>query len=100
MLLVIFCLAQFLDTVNNSSLYSAIPTLVKALHMSEAETTWIISAFQLTFASFLLIVSSVFAFAFLGLGYRKDVSSLGRYGQSGRISDVYNPSKQCIRYRS
>ncbi|KAI9059413.1 MFS general substrate transporter [Trametes sanguinea] len=33
--------------------------------MSEAESTWIISAFQLTFASFLLI--------------------------SGRISDVYNP---------
>ncbi|KAI0657853.1 hypothetical protein C8Q70DRAFT_1055611 [Cubamyces menziesii] len=34
--------------------------------MSEAESTWIISAFQLTFASFLLI--------------------------SGRISDIYNPS--------
>ena len=56
-LLVIFCLAQFLDTVNNSSLYSAIPSLVVALGMNEAESTWIISAFQLTFASFLLIVS-------------------------------------------
>ncbi|KAH9895729.1 MFS general substrate transporter [Cubamyces lactineus] len=64
-LLLIFCLAQFLDAFNNSALFSAIPSLVIALDMSEAESTWIISAFQLTFASFLLI--------------------------SGRISDVYNP---------
>jgi MFS family permease len=34
--------------------------------MTESESTWLISAFQLTFASFLLV--------------------------SGRISDVYNPS--------
>ncbi|CDO68542.1 hypothetical protein BN946_scf184998.g39 [Trametes cinnabarina] len=65
-LLLIFCLAQFLDAFNNSALFSAIPSLVISLDMSEAESTWIISAFQLTFASFLLI--------------------------SGRISDVYNPS--------
>ncbi|KAI0631643.1 MFS general substrate transporter [Trametes polyzona] len=64
-LLLIFCLAQFLDAFNNSALFSAIPSLVISLDMSEAESTWIISAFQLTFASFLLI--------------------------SGRISDVYNP---------
>ncbi|KAH9939655.1 MFS general substrate transporter [Epithele typhae] len=64
-LLLIFCLAQFLDAFNNSALFSAIPALVRDLGMTEAESTWIISAFQLTFASFLLI--------------------------SGRISDVYNP---------
>lgn len=64
-LLIIFCLAQFLDAFNNSSLFSAIPSLVIDLNMTESEATWIISAFQLTFASFLLI--------------------------SGRISDVYNP---------
>ncbi|RPD56812.1 MFS general substrate transporter [Lentinus tigrinus ALCF2SS1-7] len=64
-LLLIFCLAQFLDAFNNSALFSAIPALVTSLDMNEAESTWIISAFQLTFASFLLI--------------------------SGRISDVYNP---------
>ncbi|KAI0699504.1 MFS general substrate transporter [Cerioporus squamosus] len=64
-LLIIFCLAQFLDAFNNSALFSAIPALVTSLDMNEAESTWIISAFQLTFASFLLI--------------------------SGRISDVYNP---------
>ncbi|OBZ72813.1 putative MFS-type transporter EfpA [Grifola frondosa] len=54
-LLLIFCLAQFLDAFNNSALFSAIPSLVIALDMSESESTWIISAFQLTFASFLLI---------------------------------------------
>ncbi|KAI0641791.1 MFS general substrate transporter [Trametes meyenii] len=64
-LLLIFCLAQFLDAFNNSALFSAIPSLVISLGMTESESTWIISAFQLTFASFLLI--------------------------SGRISDVYNP---------
>ena len=57
LLLLIFCLAQFLDAFNNSALFSAIPVLVRDLDMSEAESTWIISAFQLTFASFLLIVS-------------------------------------------
>ena len=56
-LLILFCLAQFLDAFNNSALFSAIPSLVESLNMSESESTWIISAFQLTFASFLLIVS-------------------------------------------
>ncbi|GJE93570.1 MFS general substrate transporter [Phanerochaete sordida] len=64
-LLIIFCLAQFLDAFNNSSLFSAIPSLVVSLDMTTGDSTWLISAFQLTFASFLLI--------------------------SGRISDVYNP---------
>ncbi|KAI0741438.1 major facilitator superfamily domain-containing protein [Daedaleopsis nitida] len=64
-LLIIFCLAQFLDAFSNVAIFSALPALSRALEMSEAEATWVISAFQLTFASFLLI--------------------------SGRISDVYNP---------
>lgn len=57
LLLVIFCLAQFLDAFNNSALFSAIPSLVRDLGFTEGESTWLISAFQLTFASFLLIVS-------------------------------------------
>ncbi|KAI0791391.1 major facilitator superfamily domain-containing protein [Abortiporus biennis] len=64
-LLAFFCAAQFLDSFNNSSLFSAIPTLIDVLDITEGESTWIISAFQLTFAAFLLI--------------------------SGRISDIYNP---------
>ncbi|KAF9815241.1 hypothetical protein IEO21_04688 [Rhodonia placenta] len=65
LLLIIFCFAQFLDAFNNSALFSAIPSLENSLGITESQSTWIISAFQLTFASFLLI--------------------------SGRISDVYNP---------
>ncbi|KAG1744988.1 major facilitator superfamily domain-containing protein [Suillus paluster] len=69
-LLVMFCLAQFLDAFNNSALFSAIPALEVSMGMTESQSTWIISAFQLTFASFLLI--------------------------SGRISDVYNPKTAFI----
>lgn len=66
-LLALFCLAQFLDVFNNSALFSAIPTLRAELGFDESGATWLISAYQLTFASFLLI--------------------------AGKISDVYDPSK-------
>lgn len=61
-LLVIFCLAQFLDAFNNSALFSAIPSLVRDLGFTESDSTWLISAFQLTFASFLLVVSAAHLF--------------------------------------
>ncbi|KAG2065910.1 MFS general substrate transporter [Suillus decipiens] len=64
-LLFMFCLAQFLDAFNNSALFSAIPALEVSMGMTESQSTWIMSAFGLTLAAFLLI--------------------------SGRISDVYNP---------
>jgi predicted MFS family arabinose efflux permease len=66
-LLLIFCLAQFLDAFSGLALFSAIPTISADLGLSENEAVWLISAFGLTFASFLLL--------------------------SGKISDVYNPSK-------
>ncbi|KIJ67200.1 hypothetical protein HYDPIDRAFT_127048 [Hydnomerulius pinastri MD-312] len=69
-LLMMFCLAQFLDSFNNSALFSAIPALEISMGITESQSVWIISAFQLTFASFLLI--------------------------SGRISDVYNPKTAFI----
>ncbi|KAH7886610.1 major facilitator superfamily domain-containing protein [Phlebopus sp. FC_14] len=69
-LLILFCLAQFIDAFNNSALFSAIPALGVSMHITESESVWVISAFQLTFASFLLI--------------------------SGRISDVYNPKTAFI----
>jgi len=55
-MLVIFCFAQFLDDFNNSALFSAIPALDISMDMAGSQSTWIISASQLTFASFLLIV--------------------------------------------
>ncbi|KAG1895789.1 major facilitator superfamily domain-containing protein [Suillus fuscotomentosus] len=64
-LLFMFCLAQFLDAFSNSALFSAIPVLEVSMGMTESQSTWIMSASQLTFVSFLLV--------------------------SGRISDVYNP---------
>jgi hypothetical protein len=66
-LLALFCLAQFLDVFNNSALFSAIPTLRRDLGFDESGATWLISAYQLTFASFLLI--------------------------AGKIADVYDPSE-------
>jgi hypothetical protein len=52
--------------------------------MTESESTWLISAFQLTFASFLLIVSASTALSTSATEHRT---------QSGKISDVYNPSE-------
>jgi hypothetical protein len=65
-LLLLFCGAQFMDAFNNTSLFTAIPSIVTALRLDEAESVWLISSFALTFASFLLL--------------------------SGRLSDVYDPS--------
>ncbi|KAG9312486.1 major facilitator superfamily domain-containing protein [Chiua virens] len=81
-LLLMFCFAQFLDSFNNSALFPAIPALENSMGITQSQSAWIISAFQLTFASFLLIVCPiVFSLATL---------SNSRW-KSGRISDVYNP---------
>ncbi|KAF8123559.1 major facilitator superfamily domain-containing protein [Boletus edulis] len=69
-LLLLFCFAEFLDTFNNSALVPAIPPLEASMGITESQSAWLISAFKLTFASFLLI--------------------------SGRISDVYDPKKAFI----
>jgi MFS family permease len=66
LLLMLFCFAQFLDAFSNTAIFSALPKLKEKMDMDESESTWVISAFQLTFASFLLV--------------------------SGRFSDIYNPS--------
>ena len=57
-LLTIFTLAEFLDSFNNSALFPAIPFIASELHFQASETVWIISAYQLTFAAFLLVVST------------------------------------------
>lgn len=71
-LLLLFSLANFVDSFNSSGLFSALPELKETFDMTEGEAVWLISATQLTFASFLLI--------------------------SGRISDVYNPSAFFYRF--
>jgi hypothetical protein len=57
LLLSMFTLAEFLDAFNNSALFPAIPTLTSQLNFTANEVVWIISAYQLTFAAFLLVVS-------------------------------------------
>ncbi|KAG0693821.1 major facilitator superfamily domain-containing protein [Suillus ampliporus] len=64
-LLITFCLAQCLDGFNVAALFSAIPALEISMDMTESQSSWMFSGYQLTFSSFLLV--------------------------SGRISDVYNP---------
>lgn len=59
LLLALFCLAQFLDVFNNSGIYPAIPIMAKELNMTGGESVWIVSATQLTFAAFLLLVSLI-----------------------------------------
>jgi hypothetical protein len=56
-LLSMFTLAEFLDAFNNSALFPAIPVVAEQLKFETTETVWIISAYQLTFAAFLLVVS-------------------------------------------
>lgn len=57
-LLAVFCLAQFLDVFNNSALLPGVPQISEDTGMTTEETVWIFSAYQLTFAAFLLLVSS------------------------------------------
>ncbi|KNZ71653.1 hypothetical protein J132_07871 [Termitomyces sp. J132] len=64
-LLISLCVAQFLDTFANSSLFAAIPPISVQLGISNSDSVWLISGYQLTFASLLL--------------------------SSGRLSDLYNP---------
>jgi predicted MFS family arabinose efflux permease len=58
-LVIVFCLAQFMDAFNISSIIPAIPAIAHDLSMKPNETTWLFAAYGATFAAFLLIVSKV-----------------------------------------
>lgn len=64
-LLIVFSLAQFLDVFNSSAFFSAIPSISERLQLSSGTSAWLITAYQITFAPFLLL--------------------------SGRLSDVFDP---------
>jgi MFS family permease len=57
LILFVLCFAIFLDVFNNSSLITAIPPISRQLGISNSQSVWILSAYQLTFAALLLIVS-------------------------------------------
>ncbi|KAF8944334.1 hypothetical protein BGZ47_004381 [Haplosporangium gracile] len=54
-ILVVFCLAQFIDVANLSAVNISLPTIKAELNFSESQLPWIVNAFTLTFGTFLLI---------------------------------------------
>ncbi|KAI1315653.1 hypothetical protein EDD11_000546 [Mortierella claussenii] len=54
-ILIVFCLAQFLDVANLSAVNISLPTIKAELRFSESQLPWIVNAFTLTFGTFLLI---------------------------------------------
>ncbi|KAF9200725.1 hypothetical protein BGZ49_009032 [Haplosporangium sp. Z 27] len=54
-ILIVFCLAQFLDVANLSAVNITLPTIKAELHFTEGQLPWIVNAFTLTFGTFLLI---------------------------------------------
>lgn len=56
-LLFLFCFSQFLDTFNTSALFSAIPVIATSTGLNDSQSVWLTSAYQLSFAAFLLIAS-------------------------------------------
>lgn len=73
-LLIAFSIASFLDVAGISTLFSAVPVLSADLGLTGNQGVWLLSAYQLTLSSFLLL--------------------------AGRMTDIYNPSistfPQCI----
>ncbi|KAF9158176.1 hypothetical protein BGX20_003523 [Mortierella sp. AD010] len=54
-ILIVFCLAQFLDVANLAAVNITLPTIKAELHFTENQLPWIVNAFTLTFGTFLLI---------------------------------------------
>jgi hypothetical protein len=70
LLLFFFCISQFIEAVNLCALFTSIVDIAPELNLTDSDAVWLLSAYQLTFASFLLL--------------------------SGRVADVYNPSESSI----
>lgn len=59
LLLVLMCSTQFLNVANISSVNIALPDIADELGFSEATLPWVVSAYLLTFAGFLLVSGRV-----------------------------------------
>ena len=59
LLLVLMCSVQFLNVANISSVNIALPDIAAGLGFSEATLPWVVSAYLLTFAGFLLVSGRV-----------------------------------------
>lgn len=57
-LFAMFCVANALDSYNLNALFTALPVLREHFGLGEADASWVMSAFELTYAAFLLVVSN------------------------------------------
>ncbi|DAA78966.1 TPA_exp: Uncharacterized protein A8136_2751 [Trichophyton benhamiae CBS 112371] len=55
LILLVVCSAMFLDLSNLSAVTIALPTIGEQLHTDQAKLQWVISAYALTFGSFLIL---------------------------------------------
>ncbi|HZD66525.1 MAG TPA: MFS transporter [Acidimicrobiales bacterium] len=89
MLLAVCCLAQFMVVLDVSIVNVALPQMRQALHLSVTGQQWVVNAYTLTFAGFLLLggrAADLFGrkrIFLLGLGLFTLCSLLGGLAQSG-----------------
>jgi EmrB/QacA subfamily drug resistance transporter len=57
--LVVVCLGQLMVVLDSTIVNVALPTIQRELHFSQANLTWVINAFLITFGSFLLLAGRV-----------------------------------------
>src|SRR6266852_4491607 len=53
--LVVVCLAQLMNTLDGTIVNVALPTMQADLHFSQANLTWVVNGYLITFGSFLLL---------------------------------------------
>ncbi|KAG2358297.1 hypothetical protein BDR07DRAFT_1489640 [Suillus spraguei] len=82
-LLLIFCITQFLYALTNSTLFSAIPTLVRKLGFTQSQSVWIISGVPVGFC-----IPSPYGESCLPVA---DERIFTTYLRSGKISGIYTP---------
>ncbi len=51
----VVCLAMFMNTIDGSVVNVALPAIQTDLHIAQADLTWVINAYLITFGSFLLL---------------------------------------------
>ena len=51
----VVCMAMLMNTLDGSVVNVALPVIQRDLHIAQAELTWVINAYLITFGSFLLL---------------------------------------------
>ena len=53
--LVVVCLAMLMNALDSSIVNVALPSIQRSLHFSQANLTWVVDAYLISFGSFLLL---------------------------------------------